>query len=180
MTPIHRTSGALIVISIGATTLTMEPQVLQLSHCTLVVVNVVRVFTHCYTICSCNPEVVSNSFPITAIKVGVPNLETDLFTNVNKLCSSCDTQSAQAGKLHAWKCTHVPKPVPNLCMSCVQAWTLLVHWSYCLDTPCTLELLLGHSLYTTQVLLGHTLYTRATAWALFVHYTGTAWTLLVH
>ena len=27
----------------------------------------------------------------TAIKVGVPNLETDLFTNVNKLCPSCDT-----------------------------------------------------------------------------------------
>ena len=66
------------------------------------------------------------------------------------------------------------------CMSCVQAWTLLAHWSYCLDTPCTLELLLGHSLYTTQVLLGHSLYTRATAWALLVHYTGTAWTLLVH
>ena len=51
-------------------------------------------------------------------------------------------------------------------MSCVQAWTLLAHWSYCLDTPCTLELLLGHSLYTTQVLLGHSLYTRATAWIL--------------
>ena len=63
-------------------------------------------------------------------------------------------------------------------MSCVQAWTFLVHWSYCLDTPCTLELLLGHSLYTTQVLLGHSLYTRATAWAFLVHYTGTAWILL--
>ena len=80
----------------------------------------------------------------------------------------------------AWKCTHVPKPVSNLCMSCVQAWTLLVHWSYCLDTPCTLELLLGHSLYTTQVLLGHSLYSRATAWAFLVHYTGTAWILLAH
>ena len=55
----------------------------------------------------------------------------------------------------------MPKPVPNLCMSCVQAWELLVHWSYCLHTPCTLELLLGHSLYATQVLLGHSLYTRA-------------------
>ena len=74
----------------------------------------------------------------------------------------------------------MPKPVPNLCMSCVQAWTLLVHWSYCLDTPCTLELLLGHSLYTTQVLLGHSLYTRATAWAFLVHYAGTAWIFLVH
>ena len=39
----------------------------------------------------------------------------------------------------AWKCTHVPKPVPNLCTACAQAWTLLVHWSYCLVTPCTLE-----------------------------------------
>ena len=27
----------------------------------------------------------------TAIKVGVPNLETDLFTDVNKLCPSFDT-----------------------------------------------------------------------------------------
>ena len=27
----------------------------------------------------------------TAVKVGVPNLETDLFTNVNKLCPSCNT-----------------------------------------------------------------------------------------
>ena len=94
----------------------------------------------------------------------------------------------------------MPKPVPNLCMSCVQAWALLVHWSYCLDTPCTLhrycldtpctlyrycldtpctlELLLEYSLYTTQVLLEHSLYTRATAWAFLVHYTGTAWILL--
>ena len=62
----------------------------------------------------------------TAVKVGVCYLETDLFTNVNKLCPSCDTWSAQAGKLLG-KCTHVPKPVPNLCMSCVQAWKLLVH-----------------------------------------------------
>ena len=135
----------------------------------------------------------------TAIKVGVPNLETDLFTNVNKLCPSCDTQECPSWET-AWKCTHVPKPVSNLCMSCVQAWTLLVHWSYCLDTPCTLELLLGHSLYTgatawtllvhwsycldtpctLELLLEHSLYTRATAWALLVHYTGTAWTLLVH
>ena len=86
-------------------------------------------------------------------------------------------KSAQAGKLLGN--VHVPKPVPNLCMSCVQAWTLLVHWSYCLDTPCTLELL-GHSFYTTQVLLGHSLYTRATAWAFLVHYTGTTWILLAH
>ena len=27
----------------------------------------------------------------TAVKVGVSNLETDLFTNVNQLCPSCDT-----------------------------------------------------------------------------------------
>ena len=135
----------------------------------------------------------------TAIKVGVPNLETDLFTNVNKLCPSCDTQSAQAGKLLG----NVPKPVPNLCMSCVQAWILLAHWSYCLgtsctlhryclDTPCTLELLLGHSLYTTQVLLGYSLCTTQvllgyslctfsiTIWALLVHYRGTVSVLLAH
>ena len=49
----------------------------------------------------------------------------------------------------------MPKPVPNLCTACVQAWAQLVHWSYCLATFCTLELLLGHSLYTTLVLLGH-------------------------
>ena len=29
----------------------------------------------------------------------------------------------------AWKCIHVPNPVPDLCIACVQAWTLLVHWS---------------------------------------------------
>ena len=74
----------------------------------------------------------------------------------------------------------MPKPVPNLCMFCVQAWKLFVHWSYCLDTSCILELLLGHSSYTTQVLLGHSLYTRATAWAFLVHHTGAAWTLLAH
>ena len=28
---------------------------------------------------------------VTAVKVGVPNLETDLFTNVNKLFPSCNT-----------------------------------------------------------------------------------------
>jgi len=64
----------------------------------------------------------------------------------------------------AWKCAHVPKPVaqfvhkpvPNLCTPCV----LLVHWSYCLATPCRLELQL--------------------AWALLVYYTVTAWVLLVH
>ena len=69
------------------------------------------------------------------------------------------------------------------------AWALLVHWSYCLVTPCTLELLLGHFLYTRatawpllvhwsyclatpctlELLLGHSLHTRATAWVLFVH-----------
>ena len=27
----------------------------------------------------------------TAVKAGVPNLGTDLFTNLNKLCPSCDT-----------------------------------------------------------------------------------------
>ena len=43
----------------------------------------------------------------------------------------------------AWKCTHVPKPVSNLCTTCVQAWTLLVHWSYCLATSCTLEVHTG-------------------------------------
>ena len=107
----------------------------------------------------------------TDTKVGVPNLETDLFTNVNKPCPSCDAWSAKAGKLLGN--VHVPKPVPNLCMSCVQAWALLVHWSSCLDTSCTLELLLGHSLYTTQVLLGHSLCTRATAWALHRYCLGT-------
>ena len=101
--------------------------------------------------------------PCTAVKVGVSNLETDLFTNVNQLCPSCDTWSAQAWKLLGN--VHVPKPVSNLCTACVQAWTLLVHWSYCLDTPCTLELLLGHSLHTSELLLGHALHTRATAWA---------------
>ena len=70
------------------------------------------------------------------------------------------------------------------------AWALLVHWSYCLVTPCTLELLLGHFLYTRatawpllvhwsyclvtpctlELLLGHFLYTRATAWPLLVHW----------
>ena len=115
----------------------------------------------------------------TAIKVGVPNLQTDLFTNVNKLCPSCETQSAQTWKL--LRNVHLSKPVLNLCMSCVQAWTLLVHWSYCLDTPCTLELLLGHSLYTTQVLLGYSLYTFSiTIWALLVHYRDTVSVLLAH
>ena len=73
----------------------------------------------------------------TVVKVGVPTLENDLFTNVNKLCPSCDTSSAQAWKLLGN--VHVPKPVPNLCTACVQAWTRLVHWSYCLTTPCTLH-----------------------------------------
>ena len=92
----------------------------------------------------------------TAIKVGVRNLETDLFTNVNKPCPSCD---------------RVLKPLPNLCMSCVQAWALLVHWNYCLSTSCTLScILLGHSLYTTQVLLGYSLCTFSiTICALLVH-----------
>ena len=74
---------------------------------------------------------------------------------------------------------HVPKPVPNLCMSCVQAWALLVHWSYCLDTPCTL---LGHSLYTTQVLLGHSLYTAQVPLGYSLRTTQVVytWVLLVH
>ena len=50
--------------------------------------------------------------------------------------------------------------------TCAQASAQSVHvLCTSLDTPCTLELLLGHSLYT-----------RATAWVLLVHYTGTAWT----
>ena len=72
----------------------------------------------------------------TALKAGVPNLETDLFTNVNKPCPSCDTWSAQAGKLlgNVHMC-------PSQCPSCAcpvyklghtlytgaTAWTLLVH-----------------------------------------------------
>ena len=93
---------------------------------------------------------------ITAVKVGVPNLETDLFTNVNKLCPSCNTSECPSLET-AWKCTRA------------QASAQFVH-SMCtsLDTTCTLELLLGHFLYTG-----------ATAWALLVHYTGTAWPLLV-
>ena len=132
----------------------------------------------------------------TAVKVGVSNLETDLFTNVNQLCPSCDTWSAQAGKLlgNVHMC-------PSQCPICAQhvyklgyslhtratawallahytgtAWIRLVHWSYCLDTPCTLELLLGHSLHTSELLLGHTLHTRATAWALLAHH----WALPAH
>ena len=54
--------------------------------------------------------------------------------------------------------------------TCAQASAQSVH-VLCtnLDTPYTLELLLGHSLHT-----------RATAWAFLVHYTGTAWILLAH
>ena len=37
-----------------------------------------------------------------------------------------------------YTCTHASQC--NLCMSCVQTCTLLVHWSYCLATPCTLQL----------------------------------------
>ena len=73
---------------------------------------------------------------ITAIKVGVPNLETDLFTNVNKLCPSCDTWSAQA-----WKLLGNVHMCPSQCPICAcpvyklghslytgaTAWTLLVH-----------------------------------------------------
>ena len=42
---------------------------------------------------------------------------------------------------NAWKCTHLLKPVLNLCTACVQAWTL-----------------------------GHSLYTEGTAWPLLVHW----------
>ena len=72
----------------------------------------------------------------TATKVGVPNLETDLFTNVNKLCPSCDTQSAQAGKLlgnvHMCpsQCPICACPVYKLghpLYTGTTAWTLLVH-----------------------------------------------------
>ena len=74
--------------------------------------------------------------PSTAIKVGVPNLETDMFTNVNKLCPSCDTQSAQAGKLlgnvHMClsECPICACPVYKLGHSLytgATAWTRLVH-----------------------------------------------------
>ena len=74
--------------------------------------------------------------PFTAIKVGVPNLETDLFTNVNKSCPSCDTWSAQAGKLlgnvHMCpsQCPICACPVYKLGHSLytgATAWTLLVH-----------------------------------------------------
>ena len=37
----------------------------------------------------------------------------------------CRSQSAQVWKLLG----NVPKPVPNLRTACVQAWTLLAHWS---------------------------------------------------
>ena len=82
----------------------------------------------------------------------------------------------------------VPKLVNCLEMyTCAQASAQSVHvLCTSLDTPCTLELLIGHSLYTRDtiwallVLLGHSLYTRATAWAFLVHYTGTAWILLAH
>ena len=74
----------------------------------------------------------------TAIKVGVPNLETDLFTNANKLCPSCDTQKAQAGKLlgnvHMCpsQCPICACPVYKLGHSLytgATAWTLLVHYT---------------------------------------------------
>ena len=92
----------------------------------------------------------------TAIKVGVPNLETDLFTNVNKLCPTVTLRVPKLGN-----CLEM--------YACAQASAQFVH-SMCtsLDMTCTLELLLGHFLYTG-----------ATAWALLVHYTGTAWPLLV-
>ena len=51
----------------------------------------------------------------TAVEVGVPKLGNclEMYT--------CAQASAQ------------------LCTACVQAWTFLAHWSYCLATPCTLE-----------------------------------------
>ena len=64
--------------------------------------------------------------------------------------------------------------------TCAQASAQSVHvLCTSLDTPCTLELLLGHSC-TLELLLRHSLHTRATAWAFLVHYTGTAWILLAH
>ena len=75
-----------------------------------------------------------------------------------------------------WKCIHVPKPVPNLCMSVYKLGNSLY-------TRAT-GLLFGHSLYTraTELLLGHSLYMT------WVNYFGTpcahpvqqAWALLVH
>ena len=105
-------------------------------------------------------------------------METDLFTNVNKLCSSCDRVPKLGNCLEMYTCpSHCPIcacPVYKLGHSLytgATAWTILVHYRYCLGTPCTLHM---------QVLLGHSLYTRATAWAFLVHYTGTAWILLAH
>ena len=104
----------------------------------------------------------------TALKVGVPNLETDLFTNVNKPCPSCDIWSAQAGKLlgNVHMCPASSQAVHVLCTS--------------LGTPCIQELLLGHSLYTRAIAWAHFVHYTGTAWALLVHYTGTAWVLLAH
>ena len=55
----------------------------------------------------------------------------------------CRSWSAQAWKLHAWKCTPVPKQVPNLCTACVQACTLEMYT--CLGTSC-----LGHVCISKQ------------------------------
>ena len=54
----------------------------------------------------------------------------------NLRCSK--SWSAQAWKL--LENVHMPKAVSNLCTACVQTWILLVHWSYCLAIPHTLEL----------------------------------------
>ena len=90
-------------------------------------------------------------------------LGTDLFTNVNKLCPNHDRVHKLGNCMEMYPCSQASAYVNVLCTS--------------LGTPCTLELLLGDSLYTALVLLGyflctcilynklgHSLYTRATAW----------------
>ena len=88
--------------------------------------------------------------------------------------------------------------------TCAQASAQSVHvLCTSLDTPCTLELLLGHTLYTRaiyclgtpctlhrycldtpcalELLLKHSLYTTQVLLGYsFAHYTGTTWVLLVH
>ena len=70
------------------------------------------------------------------MKLGVPKLETALFTNVNKQCPSCDTKSVKAEKLlgnaHMWpsQCPTWARSVYKLgyCLyTRATAWTPLVH-----------------------------------------------------
>jgi len=78
-----------------------------------------------------------------AVEVGVPNLETDLFTIVNQLCPNCNTLSNQAWKLLGeYKCTQAN--VQFVYVLCTSLGT------------CTLELLLGHSWYLHWHCLGTT------------------------